>query len=97
MPYAAAVEQLAQGRVVVVGDLMLDHYVFGAVDRVRTGIHWLKQHPALPVLIATALLVARPRAALRWVRCSARQLRVLKVLSRSSTRRQKAMSQGETS
>ncbi len=38
---------------------------FSAVDRVQAGIAWLRRHPALPVAALVALLVARPRAALR--------------------------------
>lgn len=42
--------------------------LFGAADRVRDAARWLKRHPALPVAVVTALLVARPRSILRWVR-----------------------------
>lgn len=38
------------------------------VDRVHAGIRWLGRHPALPVAVVTALLVARPRAVFRWLR-----------------------------
>lgn len=41
---------------------------FAAVDRVRQGVAWLRQHPALPLVALLALLVARPRRALRWAR-----------------------------
>lgn len=36
-----------------------------AVDRVRLGVAWLRRHPALPVTVLVAALVARPRAVLR--------------------------------
>lgn len=37
-------------------------------DKIQSGIRWLKHHPALPVAILTALLVARPRTTFRWLR-----------------------------
>ncbi len=42
--------------------------LFAVADRIQLGARWLKRHPALPVAVATALLVARPRAAFRWLR-----------------------------
>lgn len=41
---------------------------FSLADRIRTGLFWLRRHPALPVAALTALLVARPRTVWRWVR-----------------------------
>ena len=38
---------------------------FAAADQVRAGINWLRRHPALPIAVLVALLVARPRALLR--------------------------------
>lgn len=38
---------------------------FAAADRVREGINWLRRHPALPIVVLVALLVARPSAMLR--------------------------------
>jgi hypothetical protein len=40
------------------------------VDRVRDAGVWLRRHPELVAGIAVALLVARPRAAFRWLRRS---------------------------
>ncbi len=42
--------------------------LFGAADRAQAALRWLKQHPAIPVAVITALLVARPRGAFRWAR-----------------------------
>jgi len=41
---------------------------FAIADRVHAGLYWLRRHPALPVAVMTALLVARPKAALRWLK-----------------------------
>ena len=38
---------------------------FAAADRIQAGIGWLRRHPALPIAVLVALLVARPRAILR--------------------------------
>lgn len=38
------------------------------IDRLRTGWSWLRTHPQVVVAVAVALLVARPRAVLRWTR-----------------------------
>jgi len=38
---------------------------FAAADQVWTGIAWLRRHPALPIALIAALLLARPRALLR--------------------------------
>lgn len=38
---------------------------FAAADQVRAAINWLRRHPALPIALLVALLVARPRALLR--------------------------------
>lgn len=37
-----------------------------AGDRVREGFHWLGRHPEAVAGIVVALVVARPRAVLRW-------------------------------
>ena len=37
---------------------------FAVADLAHAGILWLKKHPALPIAMLVALLVARPRAAL---------------------------------
>lgn len=42
--------------------------LFGAADRAQAALRWLKRHPAIPVAVITALLVARPRGAFRWAR-----------------------------
>lgn len=36
------------------------------VDRAREGVRWLRAHPTLVAGAAAALLVLRPRRALRW-------------------------------
>jgi hypothetical protein len=41
---------------------------FTAAEKLRTGWHWLKAHPALPMGLAVALIVARPAVAWRWGR-----------------------------
>ena len=38
------------------------------IDRVRNGLAWLKERPRIAVAASVALLVARPRAAFRWLR-----------------------------
>ena len=42
--------------------------VFDAIDALGSGVRWLKQRPAIPVGIAVAVIVARPRAVFRWGR-----------------------------
>jgi len=42
--------------------------VFSVADRGRAALLWLSHHPALPVAVLVALLVARPRVVLRWAR-----------------------------
>ncbi len=39
-----------------------------AADQLKAGTRWLAERPAIPVAIGAALLVARPRAVLRWGR-----------------------------
>jgi hypothetical protein len=41
---------------------------FGAADRVGTAMRWAKSHPEWLVGAGVILLVARPRAVLRWAR-----------------------------
>lgn len=38
------------------------------VDRIRSGLHWLRTRPYIVAGVSVALLVARPRAAFRWAR-----------------------------
>lgn len=40
--------------------------VLGVAERVRQGARWVRQHPVLPVLVASLLLWKRPRQVLRW-------------------------------
>lgn len=42
--------------------------LFAAADRLHGGWVWLRRHPVVPVAALTALLVARPRGVLRWLR-----------------------------
>lgn len=42
--------------------------ITGGIDRLRSGLAWLKEHPQIAVATTVALLVARPRAAFRWLR-----------------------------
>ena len=41
---------------------------FHAVDRAADGGRWLSQRPVVPVAVAVAVLVARPRMVWRWAR-----------------------------
>jgi len=41
---------------------------FALADRGQAAWLWLRRHPALPVGIFVALLVARPRTVLRWAK-----------------------------
>ena len=41
---------------------------FALADKGQAAWLWLRRHPALPVAALVALLVARPRALLRWAR-----------------------------
>ena len=40
--------------------------VFAAADKVWVGVTWVRRHPALPIAVVVALLVARPRALFRY-------------------------------
>ena len=40
----------------------------GGVDQIRRGWRWTKEHPAIPVALAVALIVSRPRGMWRWLR-----------------------------
>jgi hypothetical protein len=40
--------------------------LFGAVEQVRKAGRWARQHPWVPILLASAVLLRRPRTALRW-------------------------------
>lgn len=39
---------------------------FSLADRGQSAFRWLQRHPLLPVAVLSAMLVARPRAVLRW-------------------------------
>jgi len=41
---------------------------FTLADRGQAAWLWLRRHPALPVALLVAVLVARPRAVLSWAR-----------------------------
>jgi hypothetical protein len=36
------------------------------VDKVQSGVLWLKQHPEWPIATVTLLVVLRPRRAMTW-------------------------------
>lgn len=40
--------------------------VFGAADRVRAGVAWLRRHPEVLIGVGVAVVVAKPRAIWRW-------------------------------
>jgi hypothetical protein len=42
--------------------------VFYATDRLYHGVVWLRQHPQVPVGLAVALIVAKPKRAITWTR-----------------------------
>ncbi|MBI4997406.1 MAG: hypothetical protein HZC22_11025 [Rhodocyclales bacterium] len=42
--------------------------VFGAADRVRAGVAWLRRHPEALVGVGVAVVVARPRTVWRWLK-----------------------------
>ncbi len=42
--------------------------VFRIADQGQAALLWLRRHPAVPVAVLVALLVARPRALLRWLK-----------------------------
>lgn len=42
--------------------------LFVFADRGVAAAYWVKRHPGVPVAVMTALLVARPRSLLRWLR-----------------------------
>lgn len=42
--------------------------VFAIADRGLAVVRWVRHNPALPVATVVALLVARPRGVLRWLR-----------------------------
>lgn len=37
------------------------------VDQVRSGLHWLRQHPVWPLATLGLLVFKRPRSVLRWL------------------------------
>lgn len=42
--------------------------VFAIADQGQAALLWLRRHPAVPVAVLVALLVARPRGLLRWLK-----------------------------
>lgn len=42
--------------------------VFAIADQGQAALLWLRRHPAVPVAVLVALLVARPRVLLRWLK-----------------------------
>jgi hypothetical protein len=42
--------------------------LLAGIDRVGQGVDWVKRHPRALLAVAVAVLVARPRATLRWTR-----------------------------
>ncbi len=42
--------------------------LLAGIDSVSEGLDWVKRHPHALVALAVAVLVARPRATLRWTR-----------------------------
>lgn len=42
--------------------------VFKGIDRIADGVHWARNNAPILSGIAVFMLVARPRAALRWAR-----------------------------
>lgn len=42
--------------------------LFDALDTLGAGVRWVRQRPAIPVGIAVAMMVARPRSLWRWGR-----------------------------
>ena len=66
-------KQRLQMRSAALRDNLADHArvlqpLFGFADRCLAAGRWLRQNPALPVATLVALLVARPRSLLRWLR-----------------------------
>lgn len=41
--------------------------VFAVAETVRRGAHWVRTHPAISAGLAAAIIVAKPRMAMRWV------------------------------
>ena len=41
---------------------------FNLADQGQAALLWLRRHPVVPVAVLTAMLVARPRALLRWLK-----------------------------
>ncbi len=58
----------AQLRADIAADAAAFEPLFAAGDKVRDGARWLKHHPEVAVGTGVALLVARPRALMRWAR-----------------------------
>jgi hypothetical protein len=58
----------AQQRLTLRGELATLNPAFAVADTARAGWHWLKANPEWLVGGAVVLLVARPRAVLRWTR-----------------------------
>ena len=60
--------QAAAQRVYILHALESASPVFGAAEKIRAAAHWAKAHPEWLTGIGIALLVAKPRACLRWAR-----------------------------
>lgn len=55
-------------RAALVDDCMALSPTFNTIDRIGAGVGWVRRHPQVLVGLAVALVVARPRAVLRWAR-----------------------------
>lgn len=42
--------------------------VFSVAEAVRGGVRWVHEHPAISTGVLVAIIVARPRIAVRWAR-----------------------------
>lgn len=42
--------------------------ICSGIDQTRAAGRWLRRHPAIPVAVAVALAVGRPRGTWRWAR-----------------------------
>lgn len=42
--------------------------VFSVAEAIRGGVRWVGEHPAVATGLLVAVVVAKPRAALRWAR-----------------------------
>lgn len=58
----------AAQRVMILQALESASPAFTAAERIRAGLRWARSHPEWVAGIAVALIVARPRAFIRWAR-----------------------------